>query len=158
MKKIIIMSCIVFASAFQSIAQDNSLGQQRANKLSDQMIRDLRLNNFQASRLRAINQEKVNKMMEIETKFAANPDLVEKNCKGVCKERDKELEGFLSSDQYSKYFSSRTQYYKVDKDFAAQIGAKNTATVKNDKVNLPIGTKAPVVKSSATVLKQADSK
>lgn len=158
MKKIIIMSCLVFASAFQSIAQDNSPAQQRANKLSDQMIRDLRLNNFQASRLRAINQDKVNKMMEIEKKFAADPALVDKNCKGVCKERDKELEGFLSSDQYSKYFSSRTQYYKGDKDFAAQIGVKNTATAKNDKVTLPIGTKAPVVKTSTTTLKQADSK
>lgn len=158
MKKIIIMSCIVFASAFQSIAQDNSSAQQRANKLSDQMIRDLRLNNFQASRLRAINQDKVNKMVEIETRFAADPALADKNCKGVCKERDSELESFLSSDQYSKYFSSRKQYYKADKDFAAQIGVKNTATVKTEKVNLPIGTKAPVVKASTTVLKQSDTK
>ncbi len=158
MKKIIVMSCLVFATALSSIAQDNSPAAERANRLSDQMIRDLRLNNFQASRLRAINLDKANKMMDIESKYASDPTLVDKNCKGVCKERDKELEGFLSSDQYSKYYASRTQYYKVDKDFASKIGLSKNQTAKNDKVNLPIGNKAPVVKASATVLKQSDSK
>src|SRR5687768_2862893 len=118
MKKIIIMSCLSFATAFTSIAQDNNRGSERANRLSDQMIRDLRLNNYQASRIRAINQEKVNQMMAIERKYAGNQELVDKNCKGICKQRDKEVEAFLSSDQYGQYFSARDKYYTSDRSFA----------------------------------------
>jgi hypothetical protein len=160
MKKIIMMSCLVFASVFGAIAQDNQgTATERANRLSDQMIRELRLNNFQANRLRAINQDKVNKMMAIEQKYADNPALVDKNCRGVCKERDKELESFLSSDQYSSYFGARNKYYKYDKDFAAQIGATPTLTSKEQKPALPIGEKViPVNNRNAAVLKPDDGK
>ena len=92
----------------------------RAEHLSNQMVRDLRLNNYQAEKLRAINADKVAKMAAIERKNAGNPKLIDEQCNGVCKERDRELQAVLSNDQYSSYFSSRANYYKYDKDFASQ--------------------------------------
>jgi hypothetical protein len=92
----------------------------RADRLSNQMVRDLRLNNYQSEKLRAINAEKVAKMAEIERKNAGNQALIDQECNGVCKERDKELQAVLSNDQYSSYYGSRATYYKYDKDYAAQ--------------------------------------
>ena len=94
--------------------------QLRADRLSNQMVRDLRLNGYQATRLRAVNAEKVAKMDAIERKNAGNPRLIDEQCNGVCKESDQELQSFLSNDQYSSYFGSRANYYKYDKDFASQ--------------------------------------
>ncbi|MGV3639525.1 MAG: hypothetical protein ACO1NZ_03330 [Adhaeribacter sp.] len=138
MKKIIIMSCLSFATAFSSIAQDNNKSiksSERANHLSDQMIRDLRLNNYQANRIRAINQQAVNEMMAAERQYAANPELVDKTCKGICKERDQIVEAFLSSDQYSQYYASRSQYYKEDRNFANTMGMKNKIAMNSNSAN-----------------------
>ena len=125
MRKIIMGCCLVVFSVTGAWAQKENTAQivkERADRLSDQMIRELRLNNFQANRLRAINQDKVARMVAIEKKYANNPAQVDKDCKGVCKERDKELESFLSFDQYGKYYGNRSEYYKYDKDFAVKIG------------------------------------
>ena len=158
MKKIFVMSCLGFVTAFSSLAQDNSPAADRANRLSDQMIRELRLNNFQATRLRAINQDKVNKMMAIESKYSNDPATVDKNCMGVCKERDQELANILSADQYSNYYASRSQYYKTDKDFAAKIGLLPSATAKKN-TKLPIGqNKVVTKKSTQAVIRPDDSK
>lgn len=164
MKKIIILSCLSFVTAFNSIAQDNNPRvRQRANHLSDQMIRDLRLNNYQASRIRAINQEAVNEMMAFERQYAGNPELVDKTCKGVCKERDKEVEAFLSADQYGQYFASRSKYYKADRDFASQIGLLQGAVASREKsakqpANLPVGEKeSPVANKPDPEIKPADT-
>ena len=92
----------------------------RADRLSNRMVRDLRLNNYQATKLRVINAEKVAKMAAIERKNAGNPKLIDEQCNGVCKERDKEFQNFLSTDQYSAYFGSRATYYQADKDYASQ--------------------------------------
>ena len=92
----------------------------RADRLSNQMVRDLRHNNYQATTLRAINAEKIGKMAAIERKNAGNSKLIDEQCNGVCKERDQELQAFLSTDQYSSYFGSRANYNKYDKDFASQ--------------------------------------
>lgn len=92
----------------------------RADRLSNQMVRDLRLNNYQATKLRAINAEKIAKMAAIERKNAGNQRLIDEQCNGVCKERDQELQAVLSNDQYSSYFGARSTYYKYDKDYAAQ--------------------------------------
>ena len=92
----------------------------RADRLSNQMVRDLRLNNYQATKLRAINADKIAKMAAIERKNAGNPQLIDEQCNGVCKERDKEFQDFLSTDQYSAYFGSRANYYRADKDYASQ--------------------------------------
>jgi len=159
MKKIIVMSCLGLVTAFSSLAQDKSPATERANRISDQMIRELRLNNFQASRLRAINQDKVNKMMAVESKYANNPALIDQNCQGVCKERDNELAKILSSDQYSTYYASRNEYYKADKDFAAKIGATPSATVKKGATSLPIGNDRVVTKGSKqAIIRPDDSK
>jgi hypothetical protein len=159
MKKIIIMSCLSFATAFASIAQDNNPGSERATRLSNQMIRDLRLNNFQATRIRAINQDKVNKMMAIERQYAGNPELTDKNCKGVCKISDKAVESFLSADQYGQYFASRDLYYKSDRSFASQIGLNNKVAMRAKPANLPVGEKgSPAEAKPAPIIKPADSK
>lgn len=158
MKKIIVLTCLGFVVAFTSLAQDNETATQRANRLTDQMIKELRLNNFQANRLRKINQDKINKMILIENKFANDPAIVDKNCQGVCKERDQELQSFLSSEQYSQYYASRALYYKSDKDFASKIGADTNKTTKSKTV-LPIGNKViPVQNKTQAVLKPDDSK
>jgi hypothetical protein len=163
MKKIIIMSCLSFATAFTSIAQDNNRGTERATRLSDQMIRDLRLNNYQASRIRSINQEKVNQMMAVERQYAGNPELIDKNCKGICKQRDKEVEAFLSADQYGQYFASRNQYYSADRTFASQIGLSPRVAAKKATAKLPVGEKESpaadnVSANSDPVIRPAESK
>lgn len=152
MKKILVIGCLIYLSAIGTKAQNISkaeIAKQRAERLSNQMIQELRLNNFQAKRLREINQEKVNKMMEIEQKYAHDPTLVEKNCQGVCRERDKELESFLSFDQYGKYYGNRSEFYKYDKDFARNIGL---ATSKNPSspLNETIATERSVQNATAS--------
>ena len=92
----------------------------RADRLSGQMVRELHLNNYQATKLRAINADKIAKMAAIERQNAGNQKLIDEQCNGVCKERDRELQAVLSNDQYSSYFGSRANYYKYDKDFASQ--------------------------------------
>lgn len=92
----------------------------RADRLSDHMVRDLHLNNYQAAKLRAVNADKVSKMAAIERSNAGNPKRIDEECNGVCRERDKELQAVLSNDQYSSYFGSRAAYYKYDKDYASQ--------------------------------------
>ena len=94
--------------------------QARADRLSNQMTRDLHLNGYQSTKLRAINADKVAKMAAIERKNAGNPKLIEEECNGVCRERDKELQAVLSNDQYSSYYGARSTYYKYDKDYANQ--------------------------------------
>jgi hypothetical protein len=163
MKKIIILSCLSFATAFNSIAQDNNpRSSQRAKHLSDQMIRDLRLNNYQASRIRAINQEAVNEMMAYETQYAGNPELIDKTCKGVCKERDKEVESFLSADQYGQYFASRSKYYQADRNFAGQISLTNAVASREKSASqtaaLPAGEKeSPAENKQEQASKTANS-
>lgn len=94
--------------------------QTRADRLSNQMVRDLHLNHYQATKLRAINAEKVAKMAAIERKNVGNAKLIDDECNGVCRERDQELQAVLSTDQYSSYFGARSTYYKYDKDYANQ--------------------------------------
>jgi hypothetical protein len=99
--------------------------QVRAKRLSDQMARDLRLNGYQSTKLRAINEDKVAKMAAIERKNAGNAKLIDEQCGLVCKERDQELRAVLSTDQYSDYYDSRSDFYKYDKDFAARTASAN---------------------------------
>ena len=90
---------------------------QRATHLTNQMIQDLHLSNYQARQLRKINQEKVERMMAIEA-AGGDATAIDNQCKGVCKDRDKELETLLSTEQYSQYYSKRPEYYKYDKEYA----------------------------------------
>ncbi|MCB2379155.1 hypothetical protein LGH70_16255 [Hymenobacter sp. BT635] len=105
--------------------------QERAKRLSDQMARDLRLNGYQSSRLRAINEDKVAKMAAIEQRNAGNTRLIDEQCGAVCRERDQELRGVLSNSQYSAYYDSREDFYKYDKDYAKQTNAVFVKSVQN---------------------------
>ena len=89
----------------------------RAERLSDRMTRELRLNGYQANRLRAINEDKIAKMAVIERKNAGNEKLIDEQCGEVCKERDRELRAVLSNDQYTSYYGLRSAYYKYDRDY-----------------------------------------
>jgi hypothetical protein len=123
---------------------------ERADRLSDRMVRDLHLNGYQASRLRAINADKVAKMAAIERKNAGNAKVIDDECHGVCKERDKELQDVLSNDQYSSYFGARSTYYKYDRDYASQSASillaesvqNPSPTRANDAVIAPTTKKA----------------
>ena len=122
----------------------------RADRLSEQMVRDLRLNGYQASRLRTINEEKVAKMAAIERKNAGNSKLIDEECQGVCKERDKELRDVLSNDQYSAYYGARSTYYKYDKDYANQ----SASILLSESVNNP----APNRANNATISPSKEDK
>jgi len=104
----------------------------RAKRLSDQMARDLRLNGYQSTKLRAINEDKVAKMAAIERRNAGNAKLIDEQCGAVCKERDQELRAVLSTDQYSDYYDSRSAFYKYDKDYASRsVNASFVNSVQN---------------------------
>ena len=93
--------------------------QARAARLSDQMVRDLRLNGYQAARLRAINEEKIAKLEANQRQNAADAKLLQQQNAAVYKERDRELLAVLSTDQYSDYYDSRKRYNKYDDEFVA---------------------------------------
>ena len=125
--------------------------QARAARLSNQMVHDLRLNGYQAARLRAINEEKIAKMAAIERRNAGNAQAIDQECNGVCRERDQELRTVLSNDQYSTYYGARSTYYKYDRDYANQSASillaesvnnpaparANDAVIAPTKVNKP---------------------
>lgn len=137
----------------------NPAVQARAERLSSQMVRSLRLNGYQAERLRAINADKVAKMDAIERQHASNPKLVDEQCQGVCRERDQELQAVLTTDQYTDYFDSRSTFYKYDKDYAKTAATallinsvQNPAPVRaNDAVIGP----AKTVRSSEPIGRSA---
>jgi Skp family chaperone for outer membrane proteins len=103
----------------QSSPRLNPIVEARAEHLSTQMVRDLHLNNYQATRLRAINAEKVAKLDAIERQYARNPKQVEEQSKTVAHERDQEFQAILSTDQYTNYFDARKRYAQADKNYAS---------------------------------------
>ena len=121
----------------------------RAEHLSTQMVRDLHLNGYQASRLRDINNDKVAKLDELERQYAKNPQMVEAQAKNIAKERDQELQAVLTTDQYTDYFDARKRYAQVDKDYARSASASilinsvqnPTPARTNDAVISPTKTK-----------------
>lgn len=104
----------------------------RAEHLTTRMARQLRLNGYQAARVRAINADKTAKMVAIEHKNAGNQPIIEQQCNDVCKERDQELQAVLSTDQYSSYYDTRAAYKKYDREFA---GNSATAALVNSVQN-----------------------
>ncbi|MBD2715046.1 hypothetical protein KBK19_08370 [Microvirga sp. STR05] len=124
--------------------------QERAKRLSDQMVRDLRLNGYQATRLRAINDDKVAKMAAIERKNAGNQKLIDEQCQGVCKERDQELQAVLSNDQYTDYYGSRSAFYKFDKDYASRSANANATFVNSVQNPSPASSGAVIAPARTT--------
>lgn len=121
------MTCMVLGIAFGATATGNSsmIAEKRANHLSDQMIRELRLNNYQANKIRAINMDVAAQLTEIELNFEGNAQLIEEKCKEVLAARDLEFEDVLSTVQYNDYFGDRKMYSKVDKEFVAGLNGEN---------------------------------
>ena len=115
----------------------------RAEHLSTRMARQLRLNGYQAARVRAINEDKTAKMVAIEHKNAGNQKVIEQQCNSVCKERDQELQAVLSTDQYSSYYDARAAYNKYDREFSSNSA---TAALVNSVQN-----PAPVRTNDATI-------
>jgi hypothetical protein len=127
MKKLLVMTCMVFGCVFAASAQDapGVTAQERAKNLSDQMIRDLGLNNYQSKKVNEINLEVAKQMLAIEQKFANNEQKVEELCKGVCDVRDQKLENVLSTVQYNNYFGDRKNLTAMDKKFMAEATMKS---------------------------------
>jgi len=122
----------------------------RAEYLSNQMTRDLRLNGYQSARLRAINTDKVAKLEAAERQYAKNPEQLDKQSKAIAHERDTELQAVLSTDQYTDYFDARKRYAQADHNYAHNASAsilvnsvQNPAPVRaNDATIVPTKTKS----------------
>lgn len=145
MKKLLVTAVLAAGAALGAQAQQpkNPAVQQRADRLSNQMARELRLNNYQTTKLRAINADKVAKMAAIEAKNAGNSKAIDDQCQGVCQERDRELRAILTTDQYSNYFSNRAAYYKFDRDYAAR--AADVMLVKSVQNPLPASARGATI-------------
>ncbi len=122
--------------------------QQHARELSYQMTHDLRLNGYQKARLQAINNDKQAKIVAILQKNNGNDKLVKDQCDAVCKERDKELQSVLSTDQYSSYYSSRREYNEFSMNYNAQT--TNDAFVKSVKDPSPVSSKGATIGPART--------
>jgi hypothetical protein len=124
MKALLIATLVILSSTFTAVAGGNNtkiLVKERANHLSDQMIRDLRLNNYQANEIREINTLIVAKLTEAEKEFNGNPEMLNQKVKSILNERDVQLEDVLSIVQYNNYFGKRPTFNKIDKEFVASI-------------------------------------
>lgn len=91
---------------------------ERAEHLSEQMARDLRLNGYQSARLRAINHDKVSKLEAAERQYATNPTQLDQQAQAIGQERDQELQAVLTTDQYTDYFDARKRYAQADRNYA----------------------------------------
>lgn len=116
------MTCMVFSGAFAASAQDTpeTLAQERAKNLSHEMIRDLRLNNYQSTKISEINLDVAKRMLAIETQYAGNQEKINELCNGVCAERDQKLENVLSTVQYKEYFGDRKNLVALDRQFMSE--------------------------------------
>ncbi len=133
MKKILVITCMFLGTAFMASAQDTQKvdAQERAENLSNQMIREFGLNNYQARKVKEINLYVAEQMLAIEQEYAGNQKKVKELCNGVCSIRDKKLENVLSTVQYNDYFGDRKNLAALDQKFMAEAtyqGGNNIAT------------------------------
>ena len=140
MKRLLVTFCACLGLVFTCAANGNEKSltvENRANHLSDQMIRELRLNNYQSNKIREINLDVVAKMMAVEAEFKGNQEVIEQKCKAICAVRDEKLENVLSTAQYSNYFGARKVYSKYDKEFVASAGQSidNTKSIASSTSN-----------------------
>ncbi|MBT2558492.1 hypothetical protein J7E24_11905 [Hymenobacter sp. ISL-91] len=159
MKKILALASALLLTSFGVYAQQRaplvtkqdatkpssrlSPGQQRAQDLSYQMTRDLRLNGYQKSRVQAINEDKQARIIAIIQQNAGNDKLIKDQCDIVCRERDKELQSVLSTDQYSNYYGSRREYNAFSMNY--NIQTTNDAFVKSVKDPAPASSKGATI-------------
>lgn len=134
---------VVAQDKTQASPRLNPVVEDRADHLSTQMVRDLHLNNYQATRLRAINSDKVSKLDALERQYARSPKQLEERSKVVGRERDRELQTVLTTDQYTNYFDARQRYAQFDKNYASSA---SSAILVNSIQN-----PAPVRANDATI-------
>ncbi|MCX2739094.1 hypothetical protein [Pontibacter anaerobius] len=131
MKKLLVMICMMFGCVFATKANGDksskAVAAARANNLSDQMIRGLRLNNFQSKKVREINLQVAEQVTAIEQQHANNQKKIDELCKSVYAERDQFLENVLSTVQYNDYFGDRKVYKAADQKFVASLNNQNNA-------------------------------
>ncbi|MEJ8802734.1 hypothetical protein [Pontibacter sp. H249] len=101
------------------------VAEKRADHLSNMMIRDLGLNNYQSRKLREINKDVVAQKMAVETTFAGNQTAIDQKCKEICSVRDAKLESVLSTRQYNEYFGDRKVYNQTEVDYMASLNQQN---------------------------------
>jgi polyhydroxyalkanoate synthesis regulator phasin len=132
-KRIEIVLGLVFLMVFSAMGQGNPglTAEKRAQHLTDKMIKELRLNNYQARKLKDVNLDLVNKLISIETQYSDNPTLMEEKCEEVCRERDVAVGSFLSTDQYSQFYGLRSYINKLDREFATNA-QKERLNVEKD--------------------------
>lgn len=135
----------------------NPIVEARAEHLSTQMVRDLHLNNYQATRLRAINTNKVAKLDILERQYARAPQQLEEQAKAVDHERDQELQAVLTTDQYTDYFDARKRYAQFDKNYASSASSailvnsiQNPAPLRANDATIGPAKKEPTRRSAPT--------
>ncbi|MBC5992163.1 hypothetical protein [Pontibacter cellulosilyticus] len=137
MKKLLAMVCMVLGCAGAVNASGGTktttkktnkldkrtmvVAEKRANHLSDKMIVDLGLNNYQSRKIREINNDVVAQKMAVEAEFAGNQAIIDQKCKEICSVRDVKLESILSTRQYNEYFGDRKVYNQTEKEFMASL-------------------------------------
>ncbi|WP_266205833.1 hypothetical protein [Pontibacter kalidii] len=135
MKKLLVMICMMFGCVFVAKATGGKTSKTkavvtaRAQHLSDQMIKELRLNNYQSKKVREINLQVAEQVTAIEQQFAGNQQKVEELCKNVYAERDLFLENVLSTVQYNDYFGDRNVYRSADQKFMGSLNDQNAGGI-----------------------------
>ncbi|GAB2965310.1 hypothetical protein GCM10027048_38690 [Hymenobacter coalescens] len=123
MKALILLTSLVLSTTASALAAPAPVAaaalEQRVDRLSDYMARSLRLNNYQTTRLRAINEDKLARLAALE----ATPDADPAAARAILKQRDLELRRVLSTDQYSAYYSSRAAFQRFDEAAATSLSA-----------------------------------
>ncbi|WP_205503293.1 hypothetical protein [Rufibacter psychrotolerans] len=158
MKRFVYTLALVLFASLASFAQNGGSAEQRAKNLSDKMIRDLQLNNYQSRKLREINLKNAQKMVDFETKYANNPAELEKCITGVCKERDRELEALLSTAQYSQYYSARKALNSYDRDYALKLQKDNARVAKTLVAQDKADAKRTFPATAPAIIKEAPAK
>ena len=115
----------------------------RATYLTTQMARDLHLNGYQTSRVRAINADKAAKLDALERQYAQDPKTLAEKSKAIDQERATELQDILTNDQYNDYFDARKRYAQADQNYAHNA----SASILINSVQNPI----PVRANDATI-------
>ncbi|MFD1187839.1 hypothetical protein [Pontibacter rugosus] len=133
MKKLLVMICMTFGCVFASKASGDkssaAVVSARANNLSDQMIKSLRLNNFQSSKIREINTQVAEQITAIEQQYAGNEAKIKQLTQEAFTARDLYLEEVLSTVQYNKYFNSRSAYAAIDQEFMSTLADNSNSNV-----------------------------
>jgi hypothetical protein len=158
MKRLVYTLALVLSVCLTASAQDGGTAEQRAKNLSDKMIRDLQLNNYQSRKLRELNLINAQKMVEFENKFANNPAELEKCINGVCKERDLALESLLSTSQYSRYYGARKTFNSFDRQYALQLQKENGKAAKTLVAQDKSSTKRTFPEPETAIIKEAAPK